>query len=209
MVACIVSAYMRALWSVQVTIGTEPEVVFKDADWALMIGAKPRGPGMERGDLLDMNGRIFVDQVRPEASEWVPRMRRIGRAARGAPLISATDVSFEVFLPPLPYHSSTRRCQTLSSDRAACQHKPPPLYSRGWSMGLLAVSASHNAGYMWSHELICARHMTHCTAQQRWSHCSRENARLQNALAQHSASALVCCIAFTMGCDLIEEHGRG
>lgn len=35
-----------------------------DADWALMIGAKPRGPGQERADLLDQNGRIFVDQVR-------------------------------------------------------------------------------------------------------------------------------------------------
>jgi hypothetical protein len=38
--------------------------VFNDADWALMIGAKPRGPGQERADLLDQNGRIFVDQVR-------------------------------------------------------------------------------------------------------------------------------------------------
>jgi hypothetical protein len=46
-----------------VSIGIDPNVVFKDADWALMIGAKPRGPGQERADLLDMNGRIFVDQV--------------------------------------------------------------------------------------------------------------------------------------------------
>jgi hypothetical protein len=47
----------------QVSIGIDPMVVFKEADWCLMIGAKPRGPGMERADLLDMNGRIFVEQV--------------------------------------------------------------------------------------------------------------------------------------------------
>jgi len=34
-------------------------VAFKDADIALMVGAKPRGPGMERADLLKDNGRIF------------------------------------------------------------------------------------------------------------------------------------------------------
>lgn len=34
---------------------------FKDVDYALLVGAKPRGPGMERGDLLKDNGKIFVD----------------------------------------------------------------------------------------------------------------------------------------------------
>lgn len=34
---------------------------FKDVDYALLVGAKPRGPGMERADLLKDNGRIFVD----------------------------------------------------------------------------------------------------------------------------------------------------
>ena len=36
--------------------------MFKDADWCLMIGAKPRGPGMERADLLQQNGEIFQIQ---------------------------------------------------------------------------------------------------------------------------------------------------
>ena len=36
-------------------------VGFKDIDYALLIGAKPRGPGMERSDLIKDNGKIFVD----------------------------------------------------------------------------------------------------------------------------------------------------
>jgi len=37
----------------------DPVVAFKDANVALMVGAKPRGPGMERADLLKDNGQIF------------------------------------------------------------------------------------------------------------------------------------------------------
>jgi malate dehydrogenase len=37
-------------------------VGFKDANWCLLIGAKPRGPGMERADLLKDNGKIFIGQ---------------------------------------------------------------------------------------------------------------------------------------------------
>ncbi|MDH5433909.1 MAG: malate dehydrogenase [Gammaproteobacteria bacterium] len=37
----------------------DAKVAFKDADFALMVGAKPRGPGMERADLLKDNGKIF------------------------------------------------------------------------------------------------------------------------------------------------------
>ena len=36
-------------------------VGFKDIDYAFMVGAKPRGPGMERADLLKDNGQIFVN----------------------------------------------------------------------------------------------------------------------------------------------------
>jgi malate dehydrogenase len=39
-------------------------VAFKDADWVILVGSKPRGPGMERADLLKDNGRIFVEQGR-------------------------------------------------------------------------------------------------------------------------------------------------
>lgn len=40
----------------------ELNVAFKDADYALLVGARPRGPGMERKDLLTANGAIFGPQ---------------------------------------------------------------------------------------------------------------------------------------------------
>jgi malate dehydrogenase len=42
----------------------DPREAFADADWCVLIGAKPRGPGMERADLLSDNGAIFVEQGR-------------------------------------------------------------------------------------------------------------------------------------------------
>ncbi len=46
-------------------IGTgDPKVAFKDADYALLVGARPRGPGMERKDLLMENAKIFIEQGR-------------------------------------------------------------------------------------------------------------------------------------------------
>jgi len=42
----------------------DPKVAFKDADVALLVGAKPRGPGMERKDLLLENAKIFIEQGR-------------------------------------------------------------------------------------------------------------------------------------------------
>mgnify|MGYP000910444329 CR=1 FL=1 len=40
----------------------DPNVAFKDTDIALLVGSRPRGPGMERSDLLQDNGKIFVGQ---------------------------------------------------------------------------------------------------------------------------------------------------
>ena len=40
----------------------DANVAFKDADYALLVGARPRGPGMERKDLLEANGKIFGPQ---------------------------------------------------------------------------------------------------------------------------------------------------
>jgi malate dehydrogenase len=46
----------------KIEISDDPNVAFKDANYALLVGAKPRGPGMERADLLAANGGIFKVQ---------------------------------------------------------------------------------------------------------------------------------------------------
>ena len=43
-------------------LSDDPDTAFSDANWALLVGSKPRGPGMERGDLIRENGPIFVSQ---------------------------------------------------------------------------------------------------------------------------------------------------
>ena len=40
----------------------DPREAFAGADWCILIGSKPRGPGMERAELLTDNGKIFVEQ---------------------------------------------------------------------------------------------------------------------------------------------------
>ncbi len=41
---------------------SDPMTAFKDADYALLVGSRPRGPGMERAELLSINGAIFTAQ---------------------------------------------------------------------------------------------------------------------------------------------------
>ena len=45
-----------------VEIGADPTKIFNGVNLALLVGARPRGPGMERGDLLEANGAIFTAQ---------------------------------------------------------------------------------------------------------------------------------------------------
>ena len=45
-----------------VEIGSDPERIFDGVSLALLVGARPRGPGMERSDLLEANGAIFTVQ---------------------------------------------------------------------------------------------------------------------------------------------------
>ena len=60
----------------------DPMTAFKDADYALLIGSRPRGPGMERAELLAVNAEIFTAQgkaldavaKRPVAAEIAQRL---------------------------------------------------------------------------------------------------------------------------------------
>lgn len=51
-----------------VTVSAAPEEAFGDADFALLVGARPRSKGMERADLLEANGAIFSTQGRALAA---------------------------------------------------------------------------------------------------------------------------------------------
>ncbi|KAK9818266.1 hypothetical protein WJX72_009743 [[Myrmecia] bisecta] len=100
----------------EVKIGIDPHKVFKDADWALLIGAKPRGPGMERADLLDINGQIFQEQgkaLNEVASEDV-RVLVVGNPCNTNALIAMENAPR---IPRKNFHALTR----LDENRAKCQ----------------------------------------------------------------------------------------
>jgi malate dehydrogenase len=54
---------------------SDPSEVFKDADWALLVGSIPRKAGMERGDLLKVNGKIFTTQGKAISANAKPTCR--------------------------------------------------------------------------------------------------------------------------------------
>lgn len=45
-----------------VSSGSDPKLMFQDADVVILLGGFPRKPGMERKDLLTINGKIFKEQ---------------------------------------------------------------------------------------------------------------------------------------------------
>ncbi|KAL6656529.1 hypothetical protein ACP70R_007355 [Stipagrostis hirtigluma subsp. patula] len=100
----------------EVSIGIDPYEVFQDVDWALLIGAKPRGPGMERADLLDINGQIFAQQgkaLNAVASRNV-KVLVVGNPCNTNALIclkNAPDI------PAKNFHALTR----LDENRSKCQ----------------------------------------------------------------------------------------
>lgn len=68
----------------------DPNVAFKDADYCLLVGARPRGPGMERKDLLEANAAIFSVQgkaINDNASSDV-RVLVVGNPANTNALIA-------------------------------------------------------------------------------------------------------------------------
>ena len=53
----------------------DPMTAFKDADYALLIGSRPRGPGMERAELLAVNAEIFTAQGKALAAVAKPTVK--------------------------------------------------------------------------------------------------------------------------------------
>ncbi len=59
----------------EITATSDLDVGFKGANWALLVGSVPRGPGMERGDLLKVNGGIFTGQGKAIAANAADDVR--------------------------------------------------------------------------------------------------------------------------------------
>ena len=71
----------------------DANVAFKDSDYALLVGARPRGPGMERKDLLEANAQIFSVQgkaINEHASRDI-RVLVVGNPANTNALITASN----------------------------------------------------------------------------------------------------------------------
>lgn len=76
-----------------VIISSDAEVAFNEADYALLVGARPRGPGMERKDLLEANAAIFSLQgqaINKVASRDV-KVLVVGNPANTNALITAAN----------------------------------------------------------------------------------------------------------------------
>ncbi len=71
----------------------DPDVAFKDSEYALLVGARPRGPGMERKDLLEANAQIFSVQgkaINDHASKDI-RVLVVGNPANTNALIASAN----------------------------------------------------------------------------------------------------------------------
>ena len=73
----------------------DPLVAFRDVEIALLVGARPRGPGMERKDLLEANGKIFGPQGRAlsEAASRKVKVLVVGNPANTNCLIAMKNAS--------------------------------------------------------------------------------------------------------------------
>lgn len=94
----------------------EADVAFKDADYALLVGARPRGPGMERKDLLEANAAIFSVQgkaINDHASHDI-KVLVVGNPANTNALITSSNAPD---IDPANFSAMTR----LDHNRSAAQ----------------------------------------------------------------------------------------
>lgn len=78
-----------------VEIGADPNKIFDGVNLALLVGARPRGPGMERSDLLEANGAIFTAQGKAlnEVAASDIRVGVTGNPANTNALIAMTNAA--------------------------------------------------------------------------------------------------------------------
>ncbi len=100
----------------EIHIGSDPAAIFEGVHYALLVGAKPRGPGMERGDLLHENGQIFVKKGKAlnESADKNVKVLVVGNPCNTNCLIAMQNAPR---IPKGNFHAMTR----LDQNRAAYQ----------------------------------------------------------------------------------------
>jgi malate dehydrogenase len=124
----------------QSMVGTaDAKVAFKDVDVALLVGARPRGPGMERKDLLEANGAIFVPQGKAldEVASRDVRVLVVGNPANTNALITACNARK---LDPKQVHAMVR----LDHNRALSQ-LAAKTHSHATSIDRMIIWGNHSA----------------------------------------------------------------
>ncbi len=98
----------------EIHIGSDPHTIFRDVHLAILVGAKPRGPGMERGELLQENGKIFIAQGKAldEVADPTVKVFVIGNPCNTNCLIAMSNAPR---IPRQNFHAMTR----LDQNRAA------------------------------------------------------------------------------------------
>ena len=102
----------------EIIIGSDAHEVFRGVHYALLVGAKPRGPGMERGDLLNENGKIFVGQGQALNNVADPNVKVlvVGNPCNTNCLIAMTNAPK---IPRKNFHAMTRLDENRASSLLA------------------------------------------------------------------------------------------
>ena len=100
----------------KITFTDDPNIAFADADFVFLVGARPRGPGMERKDLLEANAQIFMVQGKAlsESASSNVKVLAVGNPANTNALISLHNAPN---LSPSNFSAMTR----LDHNRTAAQ----------------------------------------------------------------------------------------
>jgi malate dehydrogenase len=108
----------------EIRIGKDPKEMFAGVHSAFLLGSKPRGPGMERKDLLLDNGKIFVEQGRAldEAAAKDVRVLVVGNPCNTNCLIALKHAPS---LSPKQFFAMTRLDQNRATYQLAARAKVP------------------------------------------------------------------------------------
>lgn len=104
----------------EIHIGSDPFKIFEGVDYALLVGAKPRGPGMERSDLLKENSKIFIEQgkaLNDSASKNV-KVLVVGNPCNTNALIAMRHAPN---IPKTNFHAMTRLDQNRANYQLAAK----------------------------------------------------------------------------------------